>query len=372
MTSPETGNGAIDIAASRSSLPPPTTETDTPVLPQMLDDDCSSSLSEAPDTDSLHEPERKPTNNTGDADSEAETERIEESPQKQRRNHNIVLSMRNNIADKSPGDLVREPIGDGVDPDKRFEGTQIPSVQATETGQKQASPLQSSTKINSQTPEVLGASTSEHGGRKRKRSTPSSLSPNDDSKHDEPATKRTGSVKIESNGTARSSSELSYHSDGVARSIGEAEEEEGEEEEGEDREDVLRDNEDAANDDKTSNDAQDISKLQFGSKTRKKVKGKAKNKRIYGEEFEDSMQDGSEDHYEREVLDDDQILEPAEEAEDADAVARNEEDECESGYHRPITNKLTQIVQRKQIAQDILGTIEKQFATFREKWVNNA
>ncbi|KAH0551536.1 hypothetical protein GP486_007246, partial [Trichoglossum hirsutum] len=226
-----------EIAIARDFTPPPASE-DNDVNPtrngEGMVDDGSSSLSEI--EDGVDEDDRQHRNGTlseaaAENDSEAETERLESSPQRIRKRRNVVLSSGESAksVERSPSKLANETMfedtnhvkADDVpaDYDTPMGGTdqrdileqstneteKIEEDNASTTGTNKSSgpePDQTTapTSLDSAGEGTKDTSPPEIVGKKRKRTSPRNRSGSDYMEGEEPARKRTGSIKGEANG----------------------------------------------------------------------------------------------------------------------------------------------------------------------------
>jgi hypothetical protein len=226
-----------EIAITRDFTPPPANE-DSDVNPTQngegMVDDGSSSLSEI--EDGADEDDRQHHNGTlseaaVENDSEAETERLESSPQRIRKRRNVVLSSGESVksAERSPSKLANETMFEDINHDKMDDvptdhdtimgGTdqrdileqntngaeKIDEDNASTTGTSKSSgpeldPTTAPTSLDSAGEGTKGTSPPEIVGKKRKRTSPRNRSGSNDIEGEEPARKRTGSIKGDANG----------------------------------------------------------------------------------------------------------------------------------------------------------------------------
>lgn len=291
-------------------------------------DDRSSSLSDLDDVSehapSDYEPtktEKPPLEN----DSEAETERLEESPNNGRLKSNIVVS------------------ATGPSPSKLAQSTTYDDVEEEEEPTIDDSPSRPRPKNNGIPPiaeealEAEDSTLSETGSKKRKR-LGSADDVGSDLSEDEPLKKRRGSVK----------SELSEPpADGTLASPEPVEEPS------------------KANQDRTP--AEDLPVAPTKAKKGKKAKRRTRKGREADEETEAGaaeVEGGADDH----PPEDEDAAERGEEPDDAETSAKHEE-ECKR--HRASAklgiSDLSHTAAKKMSAMDSLSELEKEFATLRDK-----
>jgi len=270
----------------------------------LVDDGRSSSLSEIDDV-SEHEPSDdeplKPERAIADVDSEAETERIEDSP------HNIRLRR----------DIVVSASGYGTSPSKLAQSTTYDDIEDDEEREAEDSPSKTrrSSKNNGVaaaaegTPALEDSTVSEATGKKRKRRE-SGDDTGTEPGEDEPLRKRRGSVKSDVADEALDEAPLSPEA----------------------TEDVSKHNEVSRDGTPAAEEAQDFDVPPAPARGKKGKKGKRKGKKVKeaDEEMEvgGAVEAGTEGAAADDQLpEDDEPVEAAEEAEDAEAAAKLEE-EC--------------------------------------------
>ncbi|KAH6723349.1 Sds3-like-domain-containing protein [Leptodontidium sp. MPI-SDFR-AT-0119] len=297
-----------------------------------IDGDGSSSLSEIEDKDGDQDEDAEGSDELSmisddENDSEAETERLEESPNKFRQQQDLVLSSHGNsqIYEHSPSKLHKQinPVDmeDEDDDDDPLSSDDISlndpeSPKSSEHGEPEAEPTTAATSLGDSSGEV-------------------------DDDLDEPLRKRTGSVMtpgddyaIEDDADPDEEGELSNPISGNVSGDegGAAQEEEAPEE----VEEAV-----AAEEDNT-----EVPDIPISPKKRGRKKKKAVENGIGGHEDPDGDITVNGDH---EVRNGDEEAD-AEGDDEAEAAMRNEEE-----------------LEKKRIALDQLATIERQFATLRDK-----
>ncbi|KAI9769681.1 MAG: hypothetical protein M1840_003918 [Geoglossum simile] len=237
LTSKPNVNGEIPLARD---LTPPLANESSHVGPirngEGIIDDGSSSLSEI--EDGVDEDGRQHHSGTlseavAENDSEAETERLENSPQRVRKKRNVVLSSRESIGsvERSPSKLANETVFENLDSDKvdgvptdydvpmggtderetleqDANGTEkTEEDNSSTTGTNKSSgpdldpdPTTAPTSLDSAGEGTKPASPPEIVGKKRKRTSPRNRSGSNELEGDEPARKRTGSIRGDSTG----------------------------------------------------------------------------------------------------------------------------------------------------------------------------
>ena len=102
--SPPAQRGTLHAAESANGISPADSTAEM--------DDRSSSLSDIGDreaNDEVEQPRALPSNASDINDTEAETERLEDSPQKQRKQQNVVLTVSNHVVGDQGDSAVLEP-----------------------------------------------------------------------------------------------------------------------------------------------------------------------------------------------------------------------------------------------------------------------
>jgi hypothetical protein len=315
----------MEVAASRESAPvgPPTgpdatiTNGDQDLLldDSLMDDGRSSSLSDIDDVldnePSDYEESLKPEKLAPENDSEAETERIEDSPNHFRRTNIVVSSY-------------------GPSPSKLAQST---TYDDTEDGDNQIedSPSKPRSKPNGileSAEEILGledSTLSEGTGKKRKRPESGADLEGETGDEDEPPQKRRGSVKSELSDPPADDSALSP----------------------EPIEEVIKANEE----DTPADDLPEFDLPTAPAKNRKGKKGKRKGRKIR-DTADDDMDSGALETGAEGPADDgdDENIERGEDADDGEAAARLEEESA-----------------KRMSAMESLTILEKEFAALRDK-----
>ncbi|GFF38407.1 transcriptional regulatory protein DEP1 [Aspergillus udagawae] len=315
----------MEVAASRESAPvgPPTgpdatiTNGDQDLLldDSLMDDGRSSSLSDIDDVldnePSDYEESLKPEKLAPENDSEAETERIEDSPNHFRRTNIVVSSY-------------------GPSPSKLAQST---TYDDTEDGDNQIedSPTKPRSKPNGileSAEEILGledSTLSEGTGKKRKRPESGADLEGETGDEDEPPQKRRGSVKSELSDPPADDSALSP----------------------EPIEEVIKANEE----DTPADDLPEFDLPTAPAKNRKGKKGKRKGRKIR-DTADDDMDSGALETGAEGPADDgdDENIERGEDADDGEAAARLEEESA-----------------KRMSAMESLTILEKEFAALRDK-----
>ena len=303
-------------------------------LPFAMDDDRSSSLSEIDDVSenepSDYEP-AKPEKPTLENDSEAETERLEESPNNVRLKRDIVVSAGG--YEPSPSKLAQSTTYDDVDEEDEPVADDSPSKPRSKN---------SIPEVAEESLAADDATGSDSASRKRKR-----LGSVDDTGadfgEDEPLKKRRGSVKSELSDPPPDGSPLSP------------------EPEPEPAEEIPKHIQDLT-------PAEEIPEPDLPTvpvKTKKGKKGKRRTRRARDadEEVEGAAEtEGADDH-----PPDDEDGAEREEPDDAETAAKHEE-ECKSDrtLMSPTSNHNC-IATKKMSAMESLSELEREFATLRDK-----
>ncbi|KAH1592513.1 hypothetical protein KXX34_003714 [Aspergillus fumigatus] len=318
----------MEVAASRDSAPvgPPTgpdatiTNGDQDLLldDSLMDDGRSSSLSDIDDVldnePSDYEESPKPEKLAAENDSEAETERIEDSPNHFRRTNIVVSSY-----GPSPSKLAQSTTyDDAVDGDDQIEDS--PSK-----------PRSKPNGILESAEDILGledSTLSEGTGKKRKRPESGADVEGETGDEGEPPQKRRGSVKSELSDPPADDSALSP----------------------EPIEEVIKANEE----DNPADDLPESDLPTAPAKNRKGKKGKRKGRKTR-DTADDDMDSGAlETGAEGPVDDgDDENIERGEDADDGEAAAKLEEESSEAA--------------KRMSAMESLAILEKEFAALRDK-----
>ncbi|KAH2567460.1 hypothetical protein KXV70_005198 [Aspergillus fumigatus] len=318
----------MEVAASRDSAPvgPPTgpdatiTNGDQDLLldDSLMDDGRSSSLSDIDDVldnePSDYEESPKPEKLAAENDSEAETERIEDSPNHYRRTNIVVSSY-----GPSPSKLAQSTTyDDAVDGDDQIEDS--PSK-----------PRSKPNGILESAEDILGledSTLSEGTGKKRKRPESGADVEGETGDEGEPPQKRRGSVKSELSDPPADDSALSP----------------------EPIEEVIKANEE----DNPADDLPESDLPTAPAKNRKGKKGKRKGRKTR-DTADDDMDSGAlETGAEGPVDDgDDENIERGEDADDGEAAAKLEEESSEAA--------------KRMSAMESLAILEKEFAALRDK-----
>ncbi|KAH1398539.1 hypothetical protein KXV51_000547 [Aspergillus fumigatus] len=318
----------MEVAASRDSAPvgPPTgpdatiTNGDQDLLldDSLMDDGRSSSLSDIDDVldnePSDYEESPKPEKLAAENDSEAETERIEDSPNHFRRTNIVVSSY-----GPSPSKLAQSTTyDDAVDGDDQIEDS--PSK-----------PRSKPNGILESAEDILGledSTLSEGTGKKRKRPESGADVEGETGDEGEPPQKRRGSVKSELSDPPADDSALSP----------------------EPIEEVIKANEE----DNPADDLPESDLPTAPAKNRKGKKGKRKGRKTR-DTADDDMDSGAlETGAEGPVDDgDDENIERGEDADDGEAATKLEEESSEAA--------------KRMSAMESLAILEKEFAALRDK-----
>jgi hypothetical protein len=349
-------------AESESSM---SNERNHAVPPESGEDDSrSSSLSDIEDgldneqLDSINPKLRKAP---VEVDSEAETERIEESPNKTQKQSDIYLT--SGTQEKSPSKLMYSTnVGDiekELDRTDNLGETGLASngTDLHTTVNVPLSPTKSSRMVSPP---------SDLTGKKRKRTSGEDSNSSSGTEADQPLRKRTGSIKSDTNGNNVDEMEIEDDVDDEARP-----ERTGDEEE----QHVAAAHDDGA----LIGDMDESDHKQVDPRSKKSKKGKRKGKKIL-EIAEQSIRAQSEVIPEVSINspaptqgeEPDHLDEEEDDADDAEAAARNEEERefpqknlsATAGQGCVLSSDT---VVKRMSAMDSLAAIEKQFATFRDR-----
>ncbi|KAI9824254.1 MAG: hypothetical protein M1832_002061 [Thelocarpon impressellum] len=318
------------------------------------DDGQSSSLSEIEDGPEDDVSEEEPQHLGGGInDSEAETERLENSPHKFRKHKAVVLGLgSSHTFERSPSKLdTQTKIEiDSPAPDATLKGEEDDaSTSGASKSNGDMEPNTAATSLEDSAGEGMKApSPPETVGKKRKRASTGSRGAGEGIDDDEPAAKKTGSVKDGINGSGaglrRSGARPSPEAGENARNVS-----------GDDE--ILSEEMDVDKDERSAKEADDAeSRVASPLKSTKGKKGRRKvaKARLVDQDADMAIDDdekatGADENFAEEAILDDAV-EADGEAGEAEAVARNEEE-----------------LLKKRSAMDSLGTIEKHFATFRDR-----
>jgi hypothetical protein len=427
LTSKQNVNGEIPLARD---LTPPLAKESNDVSPirngERIIDDGSSSLSEI--EDGVDEDGRQHRNGAlseaiAENDSEAETERLENSPQRIRKRRNVVLSSRESVrsVERSPSKLANETVFEALDNDQvdgvptdydvPMGGTDEREIleqdangaekteedNSSTTGTNKSSgpepdPTTAPTSLDSAGEGTKPASPPEIVGKKRKRTSPRNRSGSNELEGDEPARKRTGSIRGDAIGNrtdkqedreAEDSDTVRYNSTNTkANAIN-----------GDDVKSDPELNERGATerDDEPSSTAK-TAKSKKGKRKEKKSKTAAQSRLEMDQtdpaDAADIDEANGEEPSSRNVEEAANGQEEHEgEVDEAEAALKNEEEgmlfhifSSFNGKHTIMdlyflicTNGLNfRTVEKKRTAMDSLGVIERHFATFRDRYTSSA
>lgn len=305
-----------------------------------MDDSRSSSLSEISDV-SEHEPsdyepikpERPPMEN----DSEAETERLEESPNNIRLKRDIVVSASG--VGPSPSKLAQSTTYDDVEEEEEDEEEEGPAVD--DSPSKPRSKSNGIPEVAEETPAAEESTVSDSAGKKRKR-----LGSVDDTGtdlgEDEPLKKRRGSVKSELSEPPADASPLSP----------------------EPAEESLQANQDLT-------PAEEIPEPDLPAvpvKTKKGKKGKRKTRRTRDVDEETEVGGNEGEGADENAAEDEDTAGRGDELDDAETTAKHEE-ECEFERNSATlrTSNIFLLAVKKMSAFDSLAELENEFASLRDK-----
>ncbi|KAH0545066.1 hypothetical protein FGG08_000837 [Glutinoglossum americanum] len=382
-----------EIAMARAFTPPLANESNIINPIQNGDgtiDDGSSILSDVEDG-VADEDDRQHQNGTlsetaPENDSEAETERLENSPQRIRKRRNVILSSEESVKsiERSPSKLANETVLEDInhtkvddistDYDVPMGGTdqqeileqnangaeKIDEDNLSMTGTSKSSgadpdPTTAPTSLDSAGEGTKVASPPEIVGKKRKRTSPRNRSGSNDIEGDEPARKRTGSIKGDANGNEADKQEnrgpddpdtVKYNGTNMKANAVNGDDVHREPESN-DKGATERDCEPSA--------ITKATKSKKGKRKEKKSKSAAQSRpgvdRTDSADVADIDEANGEEPGSRNVEEATNGQEGHEgDADEAEAILRNEEE-----------------VEKKRTAMDSLGVIEKHFATFRDK-----
>jgi hypothetical protein len=339
-----------------------------------VDGDGSSSLSDIEDKD---EPEQdadgsdEELSNVYDEenDSEAETERLEDSPNKIRTHKDVVLSSQNgtHVYNQSPSRLHNQIIPNEQDEedDDQLSDDEISLRESPKSSiHEDPEPTTAATSLEDSAGEgkqLLSAI--ETDARKRKRSIMAGSGMGDDD--DEPLRKRTGSIMAPADEYAVEDEEAPEEEADTSNPIsgnisGDEERDEREDEAPDETEEAIA----------AEEEAPEAVEVPASPKRRGRKKKKIIENGVSHEEDggvvangdaamngEDEARNGDEEGVENEVDD------------EAEAALKNEEERECLCLLLVCTVLMRAIVERKRIALEQLGAIEKRFATFRDRFV---
>lgn len=312
-------------------------------LDSLGDDGRSSSLSEIDDVSDnepsdveLPQPQQSVPE---EVDSEAETERLEDSPNNHRLQPNIKLTGMSRF-ESSPSKLAQSTTYDEMEEDEENELTKTPSKTRRSSKPNGASE-------NIETP-VLDDAESPHShadvaGKKRKRSQANEDLDTEMGDDDEPLRKRRGSVGAD---------EIQDEVGGDVLTTREETEEVGQH--------------DASGKGTPLDETPDSAVPTIATRGGKRGVKKGKRKGRRARDTDEDLENGAE-NTEDQLQEDEETGDVADDANDADAVAKSEE-ECKSIVS--VCNDMfadSLAVARKIAAIDALAVLEKEFATLREK-----
>lgn len=352
-------------------------------------DDQSSSLSDiddGPDEDEADDNDPSLGEVLAQDDSEAETERLENSPLKLAKYKNVVLSstlrqpepisaglMQRSTEELSKDEEGSDPVQSVAHEDMFYTGISNGDTESTAAGTLSVL-LEEPCDGNKRVP-----SPPEIAGKKRKRTSPRSQEAYDENEDAEMARKRSSMIKSEPNGNSLSNqNSLSEQDIEERRKELEATASEIDAEQANDDENIVK----------------DVGHRSSSTKAKKGKTGKRKGKKvrevILGDTATDksmpvndtyTVDDGQVPDVDNEEEEDTALVEGDGEEAEADIAARTEE-ECECHVHNrnlyeflsahaPVGDDADgdTIVMKKKTAMDSLSAIEKHFAAFRDKYV---
>ncbi|CRG92165.1 hypothetical protein PISL3812_09221 [Talaromyces islandicus] len=297
------------------------------------DDDRSSSLSEIDDVSDSEpfgdEPLHLQENSVAEADSEAETERLEDSPNHPRNLRNINLSSTNRF-ENSPSKLAQSTTYDEVDEDDEPEMDETPS-KARQLSKGNGVVNEEDDEEEEEEEDAVAddsgkqPSHSDALGKKRKR-----LQSADDVEEEfgdsEPLRKRRASLKSDQGDEAPAETALSR----------------------EGSEDASK--QDIAHKENIADEGQDLDVPAVSTRGKRGKRGKRKGRKAKDADEEMENGDGALEGAEDNLHDDEDNGEMAEDGDDADVAAKTEEE-----------------MAKKIAAIDALGVLEKEFSTLRDK-----
>jgi len=338
-----------------------------------VDGDGSSSLSDIEDKDAEHDEDQDGSDalsnpSDDENDSEAETERLEESPQKSRPHQDVILSLHNDIQ-HTPSKLHNQITADDQDDEEDDDPLSDAELSLNESPESPKSSVHDDATVDPPTaPTSLedGAiesknllSVVEADTRKRKRSIMAGSGLEDDI--EEPLRKRTGFIMGTGDGYAIE--EDNHHDEEVDTSHpisgnisadegGAAQEEEATEEI---EEEVIAENE-----------APEAVNILVSPKRRGRKKKKVVENGVSTQDGDIALEAVNGDDEARKAEDENAENEGDDEAE---AAQKNEEERKlrENWLLRWDADSI--LVERKRIALDQLSSIERQFSTFRDRLV---
>jgi hypothetical protein len=367
VTSSELGTHSKAEAESESSM---SNERNHTLQPESFDDDSrSSSLSDIEDglyneqLESINPELRKAP---VEVDSEAETERMEESPSKVQPQNDIYLS--SGTQEKSPSKLIYST--NAADIENERDQSDSPE-QAGQVSNGSNSANKTNIVLSPNTKSRALSPPPDMAGKKRKRASAGDSNGSSDTDSDRPLRKRTGSIKSDANGNNADEMDVDDDVDDDARPAEVLDEEAHEDEVPEDE--GLVDELDESDQKQTEANSKNGKK---GKRKMKKVMDIAEGSRIArGDTIPEVAIDSPVPTQGEEADHHDEEEEGGEDVDDAEAAARNEE-ERQYPYpwesliqdcHLPSLDADIDIVAKRMSAMDSLAAIEKQFATFRDK-----
>ncbi|GAM38733.1 hypothetical protein TCE0_033r09704 [Talaromyces pinophilus] len=295
-------------------------------LDSLGDDGRSSSLSEIddvsdnePSDDELPPPQRSVPE---EVDSEAETERLEDSPNNHRLQPNIKLTGASRF-ESSPSKLAQSTTYDEMEEDEETELTETPS-------KTRRSSKTNGTSENIETPALEDVesphSHTDVAGKKRKRPQANEDVDTEMGEDDEPLRKRRGSVGAD---------DIQDEAGGDALTTRDENEEVGQH--------------DASGKETPLDETQDSAAPAAATRAAKRGVKKGKRKGRRARDTDEDLENGAE-NTEDQLQEDEETGDVADDANDAEAAAKSEEE-----------------LARKIAAIDALTVLEKEFATLREK-----
>lgn len=390
----EDGKLALDRVPTPTPLPSCTNGTDAQGKSVPESDDRSSSLSEiddGPDQEELENKDEVVGEPLPENDSEAETERLENSPQKLGKLKNVVLSSSLQGDDQASGKLLQRStfaqreVDDGEGSAEAVAVVTNNIVTGRSVGElKHSSPA--TTLVGSFAGSVKGSSPSGVAGKKRKRANPGNQETSDGIDDMDIARKQNSPIKSEHNDNGSSTQHFFSDQDG--------------EECHREVDDPTASDVEAGQTDEDGTAVKNDGDKPLPTRNKKGKTGKRKGKKqldgspgdsaqiaekavddIYGDENGQVLEIDNVDEGEGLLAADGE----GEEAEaEAEAAARTEEERksktLATHHHIALSRtsrlsiglaNMTHIVAKKRVAMDSLGAIEKHFAAFRDKYVTN-
>lgn len=346
-----------------------------------VDADGSSSLSEIEDKDGEQDEDVEASDGLSDVsddenDSEAETERLEESPNKFRPHQDVVLSsqINNQTYERSPSKLNKQITADDHEDEEDEEPLSDDDISVNESPESPKSPALDEPEIEPLTAATSLQDSSGEGKKslsvmdpdtkKRKRSIMAGGVVDEDI--EEPLRKRTGSVLTPGDDYAIEDDinpeEEVDNSNPISGDVS------GDEAEPAHEEEVIEDIEEPVADDEI---VPIISDALLSPKKRGRRKKKGQENGVDSHEDAEAgadgeavlngdldVRNGDEDHADNEGDD------------EAEAALKNEEERESTLSDLADSGKLTKtVVEKKRIALEQLTTIERQFTTFRDRFV---